>query len=256
MTQSMIKVLMNGAVGRLIFSNPQKHNALTQNAWQSISKDVGHLLNEGARVIIVSGDGKSFCAGADISEFDVVRKNAQTARVYEQSNIDAFAAIRSAPVPTLAMIRGNCLGGGFGLAAACDLRLADTSAKFSVPAARLGLGYPVDAMADIVHSIGVQNTKKLLFSVDRLSAEQMTDLGFILEVYSPEELDTQVMMLANQIANLAPLTHQATKAAIAAIFDGTRDIAAQLSDETFTSNDYLEGRTAFREKRTARFKGN
>ena len=251
----MIKTLMNGAIGHLIFSNPEKHNALTQNAWESVAKCVDELLEKSARVILVYGEKNSFCAGADISEFDVVRKNAETARIYEQSNVDAFSAIRNAPAPTIAMIRGNCLGGGFGLAAACDLRLADHTAKFGIPAARLGLGYPVDAMADIVHAIGVQNTKRLLFSADRLDADRMAELGFLTEVCEPEALEMTAEALATQIAGLAPLTHRATKAAIAAIFGGSRDKAAKISDATFLSNDYREGRAAFREKRKAVFKG-
>ena len=95
-----------------------------------------------ARVIILTGEGENFCAGADISEFDVVRKNAKTAITYEQTNIDAFKALRDCPIPTIAKIKGYCLGGGFGLAAACDLRIAHKQAVFAIPAAKTGIGLP------------------------------------------------------------------------------------------------------------------
>ena len=203
------------SVGEITLSNPQKHNALDQDAWLAVPSAVNRLIASSARAIVISGAGDSFCAGADISEFDVVRKNAETAVVYEDVNEKAFAAIRNAEVPTIAKIRGYCLGGGFGLAAAADIRLADMSATFSVPAARLGLGYPVDAMADIVSAIGAQGAKRLLYTAERFSADQMHSMGFLAEVIDPDVLDARVAEMAATIAELAPLTHVSTKASIA-----------------------------------------
>lgn len=223
--------------------------------WLSVEHAVSQLVEQGARVIIVSGDNQNFCAGADISEFDTVRKNAETARSYEQSNIEAFGAVRNASVPTIARIEGYCLGGGFGLAAACDLRIATTGAKFAVPAAKLGLGYPVEAMADIVRAIGQQNTKRLLFMAERFGAEEMLKFGFLAAVVSPDNIASICDEWAGKIAGLAPLTHRATKAAIDATFGDDNQRAIELSDATFTSQDYQEGRTAFKEKRAPIFKG-
>ena len=252
---AFVSTALEGMIGRITLSNPGKFNALPQKGWESIPKAVHKLVEKGARVIIVSGEDGNFCAGADISEFDTVRKNAKTARVYEQSNSDAFAALRKAPVPTIACIRGYCLGGGFALAAACDLRLADETAQFPVPAARLGLGYPVDAMADIVNAVGAQTAKQMLFTARRYSAAQMLQHGFLGEILPADELAETVNTLANQISTLAPLTHRATKASIAAALGGDAEEAKHLGDATFASEDYTEGRKAFREKRTPVFMG-
>ena len=256
MSQMHVEGKLVDRIGYLLISNPKKFNALPQSGWLSVKPALDDLVESGARVVIVSGAQGNFCAGADISEFDVVRRNAETARVYEASNIEAFAAIRQCSVPTLARIEGYCLGGGFGLAAACDLRMASKEAKFAVPAAKLGLGYPVDAMADIVEAVGSQNAKRLLFAAERFSAAEMSDMGFLLEVAEDANaLQDKVGALAGKIAQLAPLTHQATKATVGALRSGDVETAKAASDATFTSEDYAEGRAAFREKRAPNFTG-
>ena len=138
-------------VARVVIDNPQRKNAVDLAGWRALAALVPELAaRDDVRAIVLTGAGADFCAGADISEFDTVRKGAATARVYEGANSAAFAAIRTSAVPVIAAIRGICFGGGFGLAAACDLRIATHDARFAVPAARLGLAYPQDAMVDIV----------------------------------------------------------------------------------------------------------
>lgn len=243
-------------IGRLVLSNPDKLNALPQSAWLSVGPAMADITKHGARVVVISGEGSNFCAGADISEFDVVRRDAETARIYEASNVEAFTAIRNCPVPTIAQIEGYCLGGGFGLAAACDMRLAAQGAVFAVPAAKLGLGYPVDAMADIVASIGDQNAKRMLFTAARFTSENMLDMGFLMQLVTADSLRDHVDTLALSIAQLAPLTHHATKTSIRALHSGDMETAKSVSDSTFSSEDYKEGRRAFREKRKPQFRGN
>lgn len=255
MSQTVITTQVDGSIAQLVISNPNKRNALPQSGWLAIPSVLNQLIEMQVRVIIVRGHGGDFCAGADISEFDLVRKNEQTARIYEASNVAAFDAIRSCPVPTIAMIQGNCLGGGFGLAAACDLRIATPDARFSVPAARLGLGYPVDTIADITEAIGVQNTKQLLYTAEVYSGKKLMETGFLMEIVETETILNHTCQLALRISDLAPLTHQATKAAILAIRSGEWESARRLSDATFSSSDYAEGRKAFREKRKPVFRG-
>ena len=125
-----------------------KKNALTHAMWIDCWRNLlpeAQQAND-VRLIILRGKGADFCAGADISEFDAMRDNHQRAQEYEAANTDAFSAIRNCPVPTIAAINGVCFGGGFGIAAACDLRFSRPDARFCIPAAKLGLAYPVEAM--------------------------------------------------------------------------------------------------------------
>lgn len=142
-------------VATIVINRPARKNAVTQAMWIELAANVDRLAGDtDVRVIVLRGAGADFSAGADISEFDTLRGDPESARAYEATNSAAFAALRNASVPVIAAIRGICFGGGFGIAAACDLRVACTDAQFAVPAARLGLAYPHDAMADIVWAAG------------------------------------------------------------------------------------------------------
>ncbi|WP_252924340.1 enoyl-CoA hydratase/isomerase family protein [Aliihoeflea sp. 40Bstr573] len=247
-----------GLVVSLQIERPDKKNALTQSMWLDLAVLFEALAaDKDVRAIVLSGTGGHFCAGADISEFDTVRRG-ERAAIYEDANSRAFRAVRDCPVPTIAAINGICFGGGFGLAAACDLRVASPDALFSVPAARLGLAYPVDAMADIVHALGPQLARYMTFTAGRLDAPTAQALGFLLEVTDLPPAIDRALEIATVIATNAPLSVRASKAAIRAVLtadplDNAR--AAELGGATFTSADYEEGRTAFKEKRNATFTG-
>lgn len=252
-----LKLSTNGPVARLVIDRPGKKNALTAEMW----KDLADLVRQAAdaadvRVLVVSGAGSDFSAGADIAEFDDLRKDEASARDYEAANSAAFAAIRNAPVPTIASIRGVCFGGGFGIAAACDLRIASETAVFSVPAAKLGLAYPHDAMQDIVHACGPQMARYLAFSAARIDAARALAAGFLAELVPDGELDARAEALAAEIAANAPMSIAASKMAIRAVLTGAAadaEKARQLGAATFSSADYAEGRAAFRERRPPRF---
>ncbi|TKT76933.1 enoyl-CoA hydratase-related protein [Aquamicrobium sp. LC103] len=254
-----LKTEVSEGVALVTIDRPHRKNAITQAMWLELAETVTALgKNPETRMIVIMGAGGDFSAGADIGEFDEVRRNAETARFYENANSAAFAAVRDAPVPTLAAIRGICFGGGFGLAAACDLRVAEDDARFCVPAAKLGLAYPVDAMIDIVEALGPQLARYLTYSAASIDAATALSAGFLLEIVERGTLEFRARELARVIAANAPLSVRASKAAIRASLsrDGKAyQLAEALGAATFDSLDYGEGRSAFREKRKPQFHG-
>ncbi|MEO9339033.1 enoyl-CoA hydratase-related protein [Mesorhizobium sp. SB112] len=237
-----------------------KKNAITHEMWIAIRDLVAAAGNDGTtRALIIRGAGKDFSAGADITEFAELRGSEASGRDYELTNSQAFAALRNSPVPVIAAIRGTCIGGGFGVAAAADIRIATADAVFAVPAAKLGLAYPADAMADIVHATGEQMARYLTFTGLRIDAAKALSTGFLLEIVDDEELDARALFLAKEIAAHAPLSVRASKAAIGAVLSGNEkdaENARRLGDITFASADYAEGRAAFLQRRKPVFKGN
>ncbi|MER2606648.1 MAG: enoyl-CoA hydratase [Siculibacillus sp.] len=256
-----IRAEVEGSIGRLVVDNPERRNAVALGMWQAIPGAVAALeAHPDVRVVVVRGAGDlAFVSGADISEFSTVRRDAESARAYEASNAEAFAALKHVAKPTIAMIRGFCLGGGMGLAVACDLRVAAADAVFGIPAARLGVGYPPDCIGDVVAAVGPQRAKELFFTARRLTAREAFDIGLLAAVFPVESLENEVFDLANGIAHNAPLTIRAAKAAIEAVVAGTigarRDELVALTDACFASADFAEGRTAFLDKREAKFHG-
>lgn len=259
--EGRITVDVVGSLGRIAIDNPGRHNAVSLAMWQSIPTAVADLQANGdVRAIVLTGsDGGAFASGADITEFDVVRADAATSASYEASNAAAFDALRRAEKPTIAVIRRFCLGGGVGLAAACDVRIAAEDAVFGIPAARLGLAYPPEAVADIVALIGPARTKDLFFTAKRIDAQTALRIGLVDDVVRADELEAAAIAYVARVTSLAPLTQRAIKAAINAATarggpDGW-DYARRLAEECFASADYAEGRSAFKEKREPVFNG-
>lgn len=256
----MIELEKNGAIGRIIINAPARLNAMTAAMWQAVPGAVTALTeDEDIRVIVLGGAGeKAFSAGADISEFAEQRSGAQAAHYNELNNL-AFDALQSCPKPTIAEIRGFCLGGGFLLALATDLRVAGAGAQFSLPPARLGLGFDVRWISPILKGAAPQFVKEMFYTGARYSAEQVAGFGLLNRVVEDEALVETVAALAGTIAGNAPLTLQNVKSAIdaLAINDQSVDYAAEdaLTQRCFESADYEEGQRAFAEKRKPQFKG-
>ena len=255
----LLRASCSDSIGTLTIDNPGRKNAVTAAMWRAIPQALRALTDEAhAHVIVIRGEAHDFSAGADIGEFDSLRKNAETAVAYEALNSAAFTAIRHCRVPTIAAIRGICYGGAFGIAAACDLRVAEEGARFSVPAVRLGIAYPADAVQDIVNALGPQMAKVALFTGAPMPADKMVATGFLLEKIAADAFDGEVSALAHAIAANAPIALHASKLAVRAVIEQDSDLLREaeiIGAETFDSADYVEGRAAFAARRKPHFTG-
>jgi enoyl-CoA hydratase len=251
----------DGPVGTVVISNVDKFNAMTTDMWRALPQRIAELDADPAiHVIVLAGDGdKAFVSGADISQFGVERGDAASQQVYGDAVDAAYMAPVRASKPVIAQIRGICMGGGLGLAAACDIRVCADDARFRMPAGRLGLGYKPAGVHRFAALIGVQNTCDIFFSARVFDAAEALRIGFVSRVVPAGELDSEVRTLAAAIAGNAPLTARAVKLAINSFLGATAegdDAAAQAAaDACNASEDYREGVRAFEQKRPPVFTG-
>jgi len=243
------------------FNNPARHNALSVDMWQAVPALLAQAENDdGIRLVVFSGAGeKAFVSGADISQFEDMRAAREAVKHYEAMAEEALMSIYRCAKPTLACIRGYCIGGGVNVAISCDIRIASDDAVFSIPAARLGLGYRYSALKNLVDLVGVGAAKDLFFTARRIKAQEALSLGLVSRVGKAAELDALLAEYTAAMAENAPLTVYAGKAIIAEILkpspDVDRERCQQLIRNCFESEDYAEGRRAFMEKRKPAFKG-
>lgn len=252
---------IQGAVAELVLNAPDRKNALPLSAWQRIPEIVGTLVeNKEIRVCVVRGaGGRSFCAGADISEFEAIRSTPEAASRYDEINVAAFKAVRSLSIPVIAAIEGPCLGGGLGLALSCDIRIASNSAFFGIPAAKLGLAYPPQALGDLLEAVSASEAKRMLFTGERVSAEKALRIGLINEIVEEGGLDNHIARLAKTLCANAPLSLKAAKEAVSHLSSAQRsadmDLLLQSARTCIDSQDYREGCQAFLDKRAPNFTG-
>lgn len=254
-----IEAFIDGSTGWLVLNRPERRNALNAAMWAAIPSLIKSLDEHAdVRTIVIRGAGaEAFAAGADISEFGETRSDAAAAEAYEALNGAAFAAIRGAARPVIAMVRGFCIGGGLALALAADLRIADRTALFALPPARLGLAYPLDGLRDLVATVGPQRAKEMIFTARRIGGDEALAIGLIERL--AEDAESETRSLAAEIAAGAPLTIAHAKRAIDFIAGrpghAGHDTIAGLAARCFDSADYEEGRSAFLEKRKPVFRG-
>ncbi|MCX7962564.1 MAG: enoyl-CoA hydratase [Burkholderiales bacterium] len=251
----------DGAVATVVFSNPPRMNAMTMDMWLALPPAIAALdADPAVRVIVLKGDGeKAFISGADISQFEKLRGTVEAQKEYNRAVEEAYLAPMRARKPVVASIRGICMGGGLGLAAACDLRICADDAVFRMPAARLGLGYSPAGVRRFMNVIGAANTCDIFFTARKFDAREALRMGFVSKVVPAAQLQAATAELCAMIAENAPLTVAAAKFAVQqALKDpDERDMATaqRLVEECFASEDHKEGRRAFMEKRKPVFRG-
>lgn len=247
-------------IGTITFNQPEKRNAVSMEMWAGFGEILTGFANDPAlRVVILTGAGdKAFVSGADISQFDAARGDAAARDAYERVTAAGREAYAAFPKPVIARIRGFCLGGGLAIAMQADLRLAAEGAQFGIPAAKLGISYAFPTVQRLVSLIGPGETRMLLYTGDRVGAAEALRLGLINRVLPDDALDAAVEALARGIAANAPLSVTSMKMTVTEALRGEAcDEAAVMRSigGCFDSEDYKEGRAAFKEKRKPVFSG-
>lgn len=232
------------SVATVVVRNPAKRNAMTAAMWRALPPLLARLAADPAvRALVLTGEGATFCAGADIATLQGSPAEAQGLAVAAEEALAAF------PKPTLAAVRGHCVGGGAQLAAACDLRLAEEGALFGVTPARLGIVYPASSTRRLVSLVGPATAKYLLFTAELIDAGRALATGLVDEVLPEGELDKRVAELTRILVSRSQLTQAAAKEFAA----GRTDRDAHWAGEALGSGDTAEGVAAFLERRQPRF---
>jgi len=248
-----------GGITRVVLDRPAKRNAVSLAMWRRLSDIFRELgARDDVRVIILTGAGGHFCAGADISEFATLRADVQSGRIYEAANEAATLALRDCPKPTIAAISGYGMGGGCALALACDLRVGDNSTRMGIPAARLGVVYGELDCALLHRQVGLANAKHILFTGRAFAAQECLNMGLLDSIASDTAL-AGAEALAQGIVGNAPLSLKGSKFILEALSAGaTASRGAEIAgliEGAMASADYQEGARAFLEKRPPSFSG-
>ncbi|WP_432943848.1 enoyl-CoA hydratase/isomerase family protein [Kribbella sp. CA-253562] len=251
--------IVTGEVSRLVIDRVDKRNALTRRMWEALPGLLEPLAADPAvKLLVVSGAGPTFSAGADITELVAGADPNDPMAEIRTANLRAQAALRRFPKPTLAVIRGHCIGGGLEIAVNCDFRFAAHGSTFGVTPARIGVVYPPAAIKVLLDLVGPATTKYLLFSGELLSAGQAELKGLVDRVVAADDLDVEVDAFAAKLVARSQLTIRSAKETVTSLLAGedAEPAADKRYQETIASGELTEGVRAFTEKRTPRFPWN
>ena len=251
----------DGAIGWLVIDQPARRNAVSFAMWKAIPEVLGDFeADPQVRVIVLRGAGETaFSAGADISEFEAVRATPEQVAAYDGAADGTGARLHTVAKPTIAMIHGFCVGGGMGIALDCDIRMAGTSGRFGIPAAKLGIGYDHMGVGRLIDIVGPSFAKEIFYTARQFSAAEAGAMGFVNRVVADADLEEAVRGTCATIAANAPLSHHCIKTTVNELTKAEGDPDFELCNELlrrcFESEDYVEGRRAFMEKRKPEFRG-
>lgn len=248
----------HGEIAVMMINRPDKRNAISYDMWLKIPELAEEVeADDEVKVLIIRGAGdKAFAAGADISEFKTLRASSEGAKTYNRATNGGERAIANLSKPTIAMIHGFCIGGGCGLAVACDFRFADSNGRLGITPAKLGLVYTLTATKQLVDLVGPATAKYMLFSGLHLDVGEASRVGLVDRVLMPEALEPATLEFAEAICSRAQFAVRSAKTIIRRISQGqTEDdeVTTKLRNDSFDTPDYREGVQAFIEKRSPRF---
>jgi len=258
-TTELIHVSHANAVATLTLNRPEKRNALNAALWRGLAAQLKTLsLRADLRCLVLRGAGGHFAAGADMAEFAELRATPEGARAYGEIMLDALWTLRDFPLPTVAFIEGNCLGGGLELAAMCDLRVAAEDAKFGVPIQKVGITMPYPELAALVDLLGRPTMLELLLTGEIFDSAWALRKGLATRVVPPAEVEQAIAALTGRIAAGAPISHRNHKKFTRRCQEARPLTEAEIAEgyAAVTSADYREGIAAFLGKRTPQFAGN
>ncbi|MCL8207730.1 MAG: enoyl-CoA hydratase/isomerase family protein [Actinomycetia bacterium] len=246
-------------IAEIVLNRPEKRNALTLEMWRGLAAAATALARrEDVEAVVVRGSGETaFSAGADIGEFATVRGSAEANRVYARAVREAIVALRSLPVPTVAMIRGFCVGGGTEIAVACDLRFAARSARMGITPTKLGFVYDPVETRMLMDLIGPNRAKDLLFSARLVDGEEAYRMGLVDRLYADDVLEAETWRYLKQVTANGPQAIRSTKVIIDRLAAGTEATSPELTaivDAALDGPEYQEGIRAFVEKRPPAFR--
>jgi enoyl-CoA hydratase/carnithine racemase len=248
-------------IGIITFNNPDKRNAMSLDMWEGLGLALSELRDDPAVrvVILVGAGGKAFVSGADISQFEQVRHNAEASEEYSRRSAAQRALLADYPKPTIACIRGFCLGGGMLVAMLTDIRLASEKSQFGIPAAKLGIAYGYDGLRHLVSLVGPSRARLMMYTGMRIDAMEASQWGLVDRVLPDAELWSATMDIARTISENAPLAIKAAKITIREVLkdpaDRDMDAVHAIARACMDSEDFREGRHAFMEKRKPKFQG-
>jgi enoyl-CoA hydratase/carnithine racemase len=249
-------------VAIVTFNRPERRNAITYEGWQQLTRIAEEIASDDdIRVVVFTGAGElAFSAGADIADFDRYRHDAESAKGYAEAFDGALDTVESIPKPTISLIRGFCIGGGCELSMATDIRIAASGSRFAIPVAKLNILIGYKEMRRLVRLVGPGHANYILMSGRQIDAEEAGRIGLVDRVLPEDEIDEYVYGLAREMVPLAPLSQRRHKEIMQIVLEnpGLKDLTPEQEDlpfANFDSEDFIEGRRAFLERRPPRFQG-